>query len=174
MRQLARGRVGDEAGLAVRVVGRVRRLEPVVRPDGAPLLPLQRADQLFEPLDVGHDQLVLEAGLLELVFGVGLLLLVALLEPGVEDDMRQRPAAEAVAQREQVPDLLRGDPVQASAQPWLEGHVLPGLQEQRVEGEHAELAGARPGGAPAGGARTSRRWDNLVPAPGAGVWKPRR
>ena len=72
-------------------------------------------------------------------------MLVAALEPRVQHDVRERSPAQAVAQREQVAALLRRDPVQAAAQPRLERHVLPGLQEQRVEEEHAELAVAGPG-----------------------------
>src|SRR5207248_3159833 len=64
--------------------------------------------------------------------------------PRVQEDVRERTAAEAVPGREEVPALLWRDPVDSAAQPWLEGHVLPGLEEERVEAEHAELPVARP------------------------------
>src|SRR5207248_1682230 len=81
---------------------------------------------------------------LQLALDVDVSVFVAALEACVEEDVRQRAAAEAVPRREQVPALLWRDPVDSSAEPWLEGHVLPGLEEERVEEEHAELPVARP------------------------------
>ena len=67
----------------------------------------------------------------------------------MHDDVREGAAPEAVARREEAPALVRRDPVEAPAQPGLERHVLPGLQQERVEEEHAELSVARPRLAPA-------------------------
>src|SRR5439155_19495495 len=93
----------------------------------------------------GDDQLLLDAGLAQLALQVGLLLLVTLPEPVVENDVRERAAPQEVACREEGARLVRRDAVEAAAQPRLEGHLLPGLQQQRVEEEHAELAVAGPG-----------------------------
>src|SRR5919108_1351195 len=142
---LGRHRCGDERGLPLRVLVAVGRRRPVARPRRAGRPPLQARDEPLEALDVRDDQLLPEPRLLQLALDVDVAILVAALEARMEEDVRERAATEAVAQREQVPALLRRDPVDPSAEPRLEGHVLPGLEEERVEEEHAELPVAGPG-----------------------------
>ncbi len=71
--------------------------------------------------------------------GVG----VARLEPGVEDDVREHAALQPVA-REHAPGLARRDPVERAAQPGVVRRAAVGLQHQRIQEEHAELAVAGP------------------------------
>jgi hypothetical protein len=144
-RSLGADRLGDEGGLPLRVLVAVGRRRPVLGPGGARRPPFEPRDEPLEPLDVREDQLLPEAGLLQLALDVDVPVLVAALEPRVEEDVRERAAPEAVAEREQVPALLRRDAVDPAPQPGLERHVLPRLEEQRVEEEHAELAVAGPG-----------------------------
>ena len=59
--------------------------------------------------------------------------------------MRQRAAAEAVAERHQRAHLSRPDALQRSAQPGRERDVLPGAEQERVEEQLAELPVAHPG-----------------------------
>src|SRR5439155_19514151 len=133
-RSLARDGVGDEAGLALRVVVRVGRLQAVLGPRRARACgaPAQAPDQPLESADVRQDQLLAEAGLLELALQVGLLLLVAPLEPLVQDDVRQGAASDEVTRGGQAAALVRRDSLDAPAQPRLERNVLPGPQRQRV------------------------------------------
>ena len=94
--------------------------------------------------DVGLDELLAEAHLLELALDVLGAVGVLGLQPGVQDDVGEDAAAEAVAQREQVAQLARLDAVQAAPQPGLVGDPAEGAQHERVEVEHAELAVADP------------------------------
>ena len=77
---------------------------------------------------------------LDLLRAVG----VALLEPGVQEDVGEQAAPEAVAEREQRRHLGRPDPVDRAAHPGVERHVLHRLEQQRIQVEHAELAVADP------------------------------
>src|SRR5436190_9728993 len=144
-RALRGDRIRDEARLALRVLGGVRRVRAVFRPGRPVRLPAEAADQPLEAADVGQDQLLLEPRLAQLALEVGLLLLVAALEPLVEDDVRERAAAKQIARGQEPARLVRRDPLQAAPEPRLERHLFPGLQQQRVEEEHAELAVAGPG-----------------------------
>ena len=58
--------------------------------------------------------------------------------------MGEDPLAEAVAKAEEAGRLAWGDAVDRAAQPGLEGDLLVGLEQQRVEVEHAELPVAGP------------------------------
>ncbi len=123
------------------VVGRRRA---VAGPLGRARLPLEPAHELVEALHVGDDQLLLEAGALQLALHVALRVVVLALEPGVQRDVRHHATAEEVTERHEPPRLDRRDPFEAAAEPRPEVHSLVRLQQQRIEIEHAELAVAGP------------------------------
>ena len=135
----------DEHVRPLRVLVAVGRRRLVTGPGRGSGARGQTSDELLQPLHVREDELLAEARRLQLALEIRVALLVAPLEPGMEDDVRERPAPQPVAEREDVAELLRSDPVDRAAQPRLERHALPRLEQERVEEEHAELPVAGPG-----------------------------
>src|SRR5688572_22758727 len=70
---------------------------------------------------------------------------MAALQPGVKMDVREHAGPKAVAKRHHARHLCWRNPVEGAAQPGLERNVPVGLEHERVQKEHAELAIADPG-----------------------------
>src|SRR5207342_2843776 len=104
----------------------VRVVLAVARPRGAPGLPAETADELRQLAGVRADQLGVEARLAQLALhlAVG----VAVLEPGVEDDVGEDAAPKPVATSQERAHLGGLDALERSPQPGLEGDVLVGLK----------------------------------------------
>ncbi len=139
----ARSRCLPDEGLLVGRICVIVRIRLAIsgpsRPAGCPFEPL---DELPQLAGVGPDQLGVESRLLQVA--LDLAVRVTVLEPRVQDDVREDAAAEAVAEAEERPHLGRLDPLERAAEPRLEGHALVGLEQKWVEDERAELAVARP------------------------------
>src|ERR687887_652498 len=104
-RPLGRDRLGDEARLPLGVLVAVGRRRRVTRPRRLAAAPREAADELLELLHVREDQLLAEAGRLELALEIGVALLVAPLEPRVQKHVREGAATDPVAEGQEVPNL---------------------------------------------------------------------
>src|SRR5207253_10920797 len=102
--------------LAFRVLGLVRRRLAVAGPGRAAPFRLQSPDELLQAPHVRLDQLLAEAGGLELLAHFAAAIGVLGLEPVVKDDVRQDAATPA---RKERTGLARLDPRHAAAQPRL-------------------------------------------------------
>ena len=134
--------LAHEALLALGVLVAVRRGLAVPGPGRASPAGSEAPDELPEPADVCLDQLLAEAGRLQLGANVAGPVGVLRLQPVVQDHVREYPASKT---REQRPGLRRLDSLEAASEPRLRCDPAVGLQQQRVEEQCAELAISGPG-----------------------------
>ena len=97
------------------------------------------------PFKLASTSSLVEAGLAQLALHVLRAVRVVALELGVERDVLEDAPAQGVPTAKERPRFGGVDPFQAAAKPWLERDALVGLEQQRVQEEHAELAVAEPG-----------------------------
>ena len=130
--------------LGARVLVRVAARRPVLAPLRRAAVRLETPDELLQPLQICLDQLLREPGVTQLLPDVLRPVGVASLELRVECDVLEHASPQGVSATEERPRLRRVDPLEAPAQPGLERDGPVGLEQQRVEEQHAELAVAEP------------------------------
>src|SRR6266540_2392940 len=136
--------LAHELRLALRLSLAVARRRRVLGPRRGGRVPAQPAHESLEAADVRQDQFLLEAGRAELALQIAAGVRVSALEPAVQRDMGRDATPEEVTAREEPPALAGRDAFDSPTEPRLERHALVGLEEERVEEEHAELPVAEP------------------------------
>src|SRR6266508_3322597 len=136
--------LAHELRLALRLSLAVARRRRVLGPRRGGRVPAQPAHESLEAADVRQDQFLLEAGRAELALQIAAGVRVSALEPAVQRDMGRDATPEEVTAREESPALAGRDAFDSPTEPRLERHALVGLEEERVEEEHAELPVAEP------------------------------
>ena len=143
-----RGRAEDggahELLFGARVLVRVAARRTVVAPLRRPAWGGETLHELLQALEVRLDQLLREAGVTQLLPDVLRSVGVTALELRMERDVLEHASPERVPTPEERPRLRRVDALEAPAQPGLERNAPVGLEQERIEEQHAKLAVAEP------------------------------